>query len=67
MPLYTYRCRKCGQEKEYLVMGGRGEPKECPKCGGKKMERKLGAFRCGGSSGKPSSTGSCSATSCAPT
>jgi putative FmdB family regulatory protein len=67
MPLYTYKCRKCGHEKEYLVTGGRGAPGECPKCGGKKMERKLGAFRCGGSPGKQPGSSSCSAASCAPT
>lgn len=67
MPLYTYKCRKCGHEKEYLVMGSKGAPEECPKCGDKKMERKFGAFSCGGSAGKPAGSSSCSATSCAPT
>jgi putative FmdB family regulatory protein len=68
MPLYTYKCSKCGHETEILVVGARGEPRKCPKCGGKKLERKFGRFSCGGSgSGKPTGTSSCSATSCAPT
>ena len=68
MPLYTYRCKKCGHEVEVLVIGSRGEPEKCEKCASKKLERRFGKFSCGGdSSGKPAGSSSCSATSCAPT
>jgi len=49
MPLHTYRCKKCGHEVEALVVGGRGEPKKCPKCSSSKLERRFGSFSCGGS------------------
>ncbi len=67
MPLYTYRCKKCAHEVEVLVIGNRGEPKKCEKCGGKRMERRFGSFSCGGVSGKLPKSSSCSDTTCAPT
>lgn len=39
MPLYEYRCEKCGRDCELLV---RNESDiECPQCGSKKLERQL--------------------------
>lgn len=67
MPLFTYKCKKCGHEKEYLVIGSKGEPEKCQNCSGKKLERKLGKFSCGGSNPGKQSGSSCSASSCAPT
>lgn len=67
MPLYTYRCKKCGHEVEALVVGGRGEPKKCPKCSDSKLERRFGSFSCGGSQTGAGKSSSCTATSCAPT
>jgi putative FmdB family regulatory protein len=66
MPLYTYRCKKCGHEVEVLVVGGRGAPAKCPKCAGRAIERRFGGFSCGGGSGKQKKSSSCSAASCAP-
>ncbi|MGD8241121.1 MAG: zinc ribbon domain-containing protein [Armatimonadota bacterium] len=41
MPIYEYRCRKCGQEFEVLVWGfNDGGPKKCDHCGGK-LEKML--------------------------
>ena len=34
MPIYEYRCKKCGKVKEYLVLPGEEEPKYCDECGG---------------------------------
>lgn len=68
MPIYEYRCSKCG-EFEKLVFGG--ETVVCPQCGGT-VERLMsscsfksaaGDFKTTGSGG--SSCGGCSATSCA--
>lgn len=39
MPIYEYRCEKCGQEFETLVLG-KTKP-ECPSCHGQDLERVL--------------------------
>lgn len=39
MPLYEYRCEKCGGDCELLVRNDNDI--ECPKCGSKKLERQL--------------------------
>jgi putative FmdB family regulatory protein len=39
MPLYEYVCRKCQGEFELLIRGD--ETPECPKCGGRKLEKLL--------------------------
>jgi putative FmdB family regulatory protein len=46
MPIYEYRCRKCGKlfEKIQKVDEG-GDSLKCPYCGGKKPEKVLS--RCG--------------------
>lgn len=31
MPIYEYHCKGCGQDFEYLVLGG-SEPDQCPAC-----------------------------------
>lgn len=39
MPLYEYRCDKCGEDCELLVR--HDNDIKCPQCGGKKLERQL--------------------------
>ncbi len=34
MPIYNYKCTKCGREIEVLVLPHEKEPTECPYCGG---------------------------------
>ncbi len=34
MPIYNYKCTKCGKEVEILVLPHEKEPTECPYCGG---------------------------------
>lgn len=68
MPLHSYRCKDCGHEVEVLVIGKRGVPEECEKCGGKQLERKFGGFSVsGGSSAGRSKPASNSPASFAPT
>ena len=42
MPIYEYRCQKCGQVSEFLIktVSG-GENQSCPGCGSKNLERLL--------------------------
>jgi putative FmdB family regulatory protein len=70
MPIYEYRCERCGHEFERLVFGG--ETPECPSCACVKVCRLMSA--CGyvakGAGGQTVSTsssscGSCKASSCA--
>mgnify|MGYP003456511627 CR=1 FL=1 len=59
MPIYEYRCRKCGEvfEKFQKISEGGGHL-TCPYCGGRKPERIISSF-C-------SSKGSESSSSCGP-
>jgi len=34
MPIYEYRCKKCGAHLEVLVRSSDKQPKRCRKCGG---------------------------------
>lgn len=72
MPIYEYRCRDCGKNFEYLVIGN--DTPECSGCGSKNVDRLMSAcgFFSKGSTGETvsSSAGAsgcsgCSATSCA--
>lgn len=45
MPIYEYRCRRCGERLEALRRMGQGpEGLACPKCGGDSLEREASAF-----------------------
>jgi len=67
MPMYEFRCRKCGATFEELVKRA-DEEVECPKCGSARLEKlfsRLGAVRCGsGSSELGSSCPTCSTGTC---
>ncbi len=55
MPLYEYRCKKCGLEFELLRrVSDEDEETKCPKCRSKSVERVLSRFsagKCGPSRG----------------
>jgi putative FmdB family regulatory protein len=69
MPIYKFRCDKCGHEFEDLVPN-RGDKSPCPECGSKKVSRMVSmpAKRAPGSSSDSSScsTGTCSLPSWSP-
>ena len=60
MPIYEYRCRKCGEVFErFQKVNEGGDNLTCPYCGGRKPEKVLSSFS--------SSKGLESASSCGPT
>ncbi|MBW2544280.1 MAG: zinc ribbon domain-containing protein [Deltaproteobacteria bacterium] len=44
MPIYEYRCKRCGNEFELIMFAGDDDNDiKCPGCGGKKAEKVLSA------------------------
>jgi len=59
MPLFEFRCKKCGKKFEELVMSSsRDEDINCPRCGSKRVEKLMSAFA-SGSGEKGGSDSSC--------
>lgn len=44
MPLYEYRCKRCGDEFEELVSIGSEESPPCPSCSSASTEKKVSLF-----------------------
>lgn len=66
MPIYEYRCSACEADFEELVRTSSAEKSvACPKCGSRKISRKLSVFAaretapCGVTSGTPGPCGRC--------
>jgi len=62
MPLYEYRCAKCGHVMEVLENAGASSRHTCEKCGSRRMEKLLSTFGVG--AGAKSSGGSCPTGTC---
>ena len=61
MPLYEYRCTKCGEQFEVRQsMGEDGSKLNCPKCQAGKPVRLMSTFSSSSSSGSFDSGDSCS-------
>lgn len=57
MPLYEYRCRRCGHRFEVLQRLGEGaEGLACPRCGEVDAERQLSTFAAGASEARGAAT-----------
>ena len=51
MPIYEYRCKKCGHKFEEIVFSSSGaDDVRCPECGDGKTERLMSAFATSGTS-----------------
>jgi putative FmdB family regulatory protein len=62
MPIYEFKCTKCGQEFEKIFFSSdKVEAVPCPECKSKKTRKMMSA-----SAGGKSGCGSCAATSCGP-
>jgi len=67
MPIFEFKCKKCGNLYESLCFRSNGEDKgPCPTCGGNESEKQLSIFSSAGS-GSSLDLGSASTSdSCAP-
>ncbi len=70
MPIYEYRCAKCGKAFEDLIRNKADEEAlRCPSCGAKDVVKQMSAFGVQGAVEKPITAGAsgcstCTATSC---
>jgi putative FmdB family regulatory protein len=64
MPIFDFRCRKCGHEFEALVMGS--DQPVCPECGAKKLQKQPSAVarRSKGEGGSGAGCSGCAGGSC---
>ena len=56
MPIYEYKCKKCGREFEELVAADKKPA--CPECNSKSLEKKFSVFAAHGGETMPSCAGS---------
>ena len=64
MPIYEFKCSKCGHLFETLVRTFNGRPDACPKCGAKDLDKQFSSFSASvahehGSMPSCAATGSC--------
>lgn len=62
MPLYEYRCGKCGHVMEVLEKSDAGGRHTCEQCGSRRMQKLMSTFGVGAGGG--SSAGSCPTGTC---
>ena len=64
MPIYEYRCEKCGQVNEFLVIGKQVQP-ACKQCGSEDLTKLMSAHNKSGNSSRkftePGPAGCCGA------
>jgi putative FmdB family regulatory protein len=58
MPLFEYRCKKCGYVNEFLESAASRKAHRCEKCDSTRLERIFSAFSVGSGEGSGSSQSS---------
>jgi putative FmdB family regulatory protein len=56
MPVFEYRCRRCGEEFELFLLGASERPR-CPACGSEDLQKKVSVPSCSTGGCSPSGTG----------
>jgi putative FmdB family regulatory protein len=64
MPLYEYKCKKCGRTTEFLERGSGRDRHVCPACGGTDLRKLFSTFAAGRSDSKAGGAGSCPTGTC---
>lgn len=44
MPIFEYKCEKCGEKAEFLEKSNSYGAKKCPHCGSNKLEKQFSVF-----------------------
>lgn len=47
MPLFEYKCKKCGKKTEFLERGSGSSDHVCAHCGGKDLQKLFSTFSAG--------------------
>jgi len=63
MPVFEYKCQKCGEEFEELVLG-KNPDVVCVKCHSRKVKKKPSVFGMSGTENSASGCSSCTSSSC---
>lgn len=64
MPLFEYKCKKCGHVTEVLERPGSTSRHTCQKCGSRQVEKLLSSFGVGKAAAITASSGSCPTGTC---
>ena len=64
MPLFEYKCKKCGRTTEFLERGSARVRHVCPECGGSDLQKLFSTFATGRSDSKNGGAGSCPTGTC---
>jgi putative FmdB family regulatory protein len=64
MPIFEYKCQRCGHVMEVLQKGRNATKQTCEKCGGSDMKKLLSGFAVG--QGKASSKAACDSCAAGP-
>ncbi|MDD5483265.1 MAG: zinc ribbon domain-containing protein [Kiritimatiellae bacterium] len=55
MPIYEYKCKKCGKTFEHLARSLSEPAPKCPQCGASRPEKQFSAFSAGTGGGRSDS------------
>jgi putative FmdB family regulatory protein len=64
MPIFEYKCGKCGRISEFLEPHDSKKTKVCPHCGSRKLERQISTFVFGVKEGNSKRCEACDDQSC---
>ena len=53
MPIFEYKCGKCGLVQSFLEKTSKGETHDCPKCNEPNMAKQFSTFSTGSSQPEP--------------
>ncbi|HBC45998.1 MAG TPA: hypothetical protein DCZ43_03025 [candidate division Zixibacteria bacterium] len=59
MPIYEYKCHKCGEKFEIFTLSQSDTSVICPKCGSENIERVMSSFASTGTNSGQSSGSTC--------
>ena len=64
MPLFEYRCKRCGCKVEFLDRGSGSSHHTCPHCGGKDLQKLFSTFSTRRSDSQIDAGGACPTGTC---